>query len=151
MNKLLIILGIVVLLICVGLSGCQEVTNSYPEEDIDIEKMILGSWKWVETTVMVNGKTNSTNNTGHEWIYTFYDNGSMKWESNFNFSFQEFYPKWGNYRIENNKLIGSPYGFPYSSTDINISEDGKYLTLIGYGVYPDGKTEKSIVRCVKLE
>lgn len=33
MKKQIIMIGIVALLICIGLSGCQEVTNSYPKED----------------------------------------------------------------------------------------------------------------------
>jgi hypothetical protein len=41
MNKNLIILSIFILLICVGLSGCQEVTNSYPSD----ESRFVGTWK----------------------------------------------------------------------------------------------------------
>lgn len=130
MNKNLITIGIVILLICIGLSGCQEVTNSYPKEDIDIEKMILGSWKWVESISTINGNTTSFTDTENYSISTYYDNGTVKIEHIDKYAaFHEI--EWHTYKIENNNQIITSTFTPIVTLtgNISISVDGKNLTI----------------------
>ena len=135
--------GIVFLLLIVGFSGCEEsVDDTSKNDSIDIEKMILGSWKWVETITTVDGNTTSYNDTESVTISTFYDNGTFKVEHNGSLL------NWVDYEIKNNNLWASEYGLPPNRIDVGISRDGKHLTL---GVYPDGRTQKTIGRYIKLE
>ena len=62
MNNHLIILGIVVLLICVGLSGCNEIINNNPDR-----VKFIGSWQ----------------GTGMSYLnlYTFEEDGTLIWQS----------------------------------------------------------------------
>ena len=110
MKRQVVILGIVVLLICIGLSGCQEVTNSYPKDEIDIEKMILGSWKWVESIVTIEDNTTSFTDTENYTITTYYDNGTVKITIIGRLPLPPYdpYPDdilWNAYRIEHNNQI----------------------------------------------
>ncbi len=146
MSKSLFILGIAVLLLAVGLSGCVEEDTSQNYGG-NIERIILGSWKWVETITTVDGNTTSYNDTENPTILTFYDNGTMKVVYGIGGSETD----WVDYKIENNKLIGSMYGLPSNSNDISISEDGKYLTVSSDGVYPDGRIMNTIGKFIRLE
>jgi hypothetical protein len=65
-----VILGIVILLICVGLSGCEEVTNSHP---ID-ESRFIGKWRAIQLPYD---------------RYMFPDNSSYSYE-NFNMTWEFF-------------------------------------------------------------
>jgi len=64
MKKLLIIIGIVVLLVCVGLSGCNEDSNTLNSE----KNKFVGTWKGNETFTyefFSDGTVNVTNNNGY--------------------------------------------------------------------------------------
>ena len=60
MNKHLIVSGIVVLLICVGLSGCNEEGK---EKEKSKTELIIGTWQRTDV--------------GQEYIWIFYDNGKL--------------------------------------------------------------------------
>ncbi len=143
-KKQLVILGIIILLLIVGLSGCEDEDTS--QNDIgNIERIILGSWKWVETIITIDGNTTSYNDTEFVTICTFYDNGTYKTESNGSLL------NWVNYEIKNNDLFTSMYDLPPNRIGIDISRDGKYLSLTTIGVYPDGRMEETIARYIRLE
>ena len=60
MTKHLIAIGIAVLLICVGLSGCTEI-----EGEIDIKESIKGQWGAYQSET--------------SYVFTFYDDGTCKY------------------------------------------------------------------------
>jgi hypothetical protein len=64
MKKLLVILGIVTLFICVGLSGCNQDSNTINSE----KNKFVGTWKGNETFIyefFSDGTLNVTNNNGY--------------------------------------------------------------------------------------
>jgi hypothetical protein len=144
MKKQIIIFGIGVLFICVGFSGCQVVTNSYPNDDIDLKEMILGTWRCVEVINTINGNTTSKNYTGNESVVTYYDNGTFKGEHNGSLL------NWGDYEIKNNNLWLSAYGSSPYRTDIGISKDGKHLIITTIAVNQEFITYHSTARYIKL-
>ncbi len=145
LKKQLVMLGIAILLLVVGLSGCEE-NNTTQNDDIDIEKMILGSWKSIEVTQTANGGYISGDADSINRTVTFYDNGTKK------ISAGRIYQKthWGEYRIENNKLIGQ-FFYQATSCDFSISGDGKYLTCIWIGPWAYGPEMKAAVRFERIE
>jgi hypothetical protein len=111
------------------LSGCEE-KDTTQNDVIDIEKMILGSWKWVESIGTFYGNTTSFTDTENYSIHTFYENGTVKIEHIDKYAaFQEI--EWQKYEIKNNKqIIFSRYvSFPPLIGNISISRDGKNLTI----------------------
>jgi len=108
MKKQLIIVGIIILLLTVGLSGCEE-------ESTDDTNKFIGTWR--------NLEDNSTEN-----LWTFYDNGTMKvianyWNGESNTS-------WGTFSVENNKLhmkslhngveYTADYDYEFSKNDTSV-------------------------------
>ena len=147
MNRYLIVSGISVLLICVGLSGCEEKT--------DIEKKILGSWKYVESIITIDGNTTSFKDAGNYTITTYYDNGTVKIDIRFlPLSPYPGYPNdiiWYKYKIENNNQIIYS-NFTDNGTmawNISISVDGKNLSITLDSNY--GNFTRETVRYIKIE
>ena len=63
MKKQLVILGLVILFVCVGFSGCNQVSNRFnPDRD-----KFLGTWKVV--------KLNNSTSSGE--VYTFFSDGTV--------------------------------------------------------------------------
>lgn len=148
MKKQLVILGIVVILICVGLSGCDEET--------DVEKKILGSWKLVESIITIDDNTTSITDTENYTITTYYDNGTVKIELIGTLPRPPYAPHpgdiiWWGYKIENNNQIiySNLTGNGTEAWNISISEDGKNLTLT-FDTYTDNFTRET-VRYIKIE
>ena len=115
MNKHLIPLGIAVLLICVGLSGC---TDS-PTNDLSAEEkiMFIGIWAVEEPEDEIYNTT-----------WTFYDNDTIK--VTFDLQGQPL-GYWGTYQIENGQLyLTSPVTTPPTATyDYEFSDGDNRLTL----------------------
>ncbi len=68
MKKQLVIVGISLLLLVVGLSGCNEINVQIEENKF------IGTWSWLEPVHFPSGWDNSTGNV------TFYKNGTYKAE-----------------------------------------------------------------------
>ncbi len=134
--KRLLLVGIVLLILTIIMSGCEEKTSN--------EEKILGTWKAIETI----GKYNETigyNNSEVNLTVTFYDNNTVKLVTENN------YIEWTEYKIENDsKIIGSIYSFPKDSCNFTISKDGKYLTCIWEGSF-FGLTVTGIVKFIRIE
>ena len=128
MKKQLIMLGIAVLLICVGLTGCfedkKESDDSDKQEDIN---KLIGKWR--------NLESNSTEN-----LMTFYDNGTFKIVANY---LDEGYNNtaWGYFDIKDGRLCMSESLGQYESTeclDYDFSNNNTTLSLIYW--YLEGNT-----------
>lgn len=142
MNKNFLIIVIAVLLICVGLNGCEE-KGKTQNGDIDIEKMILGSWTHIETIITIDENTTSYNATNTTSVLTFYTNESYKMENN------GLLMEWGDYEIKGNKLLLKKYDVPTAPYIIGISKDGAHMTFTFTGVFPDGRISKTVSRYIK--
>lgn len=110
MKKQLVIFGIAVLLICIGLSGCNEDNNTFQSD----EEKIIGTWIYAttlnETTVYVY--YNFLANKTFEVIFSYTgDRGSGTWN------------------ITDNKLLITLKGEIITS-DYNFSNNNKTLTII---------------------
>ena len=110
MKKQLVIFGIAVLLICIGLSGCNEDNNTFQSD----EEKIIGTWIYAttlnETTVYVY--YNFLSNKTFEVIFSYTgDRGSGTWN------------------ITDNKLLITLKGEIITS-DYNFSNNNKTLTII---------------------
>lgn len=118
MKKQLVIIVIAVLLICVGLSGCNEQ---------DEKSRFIGAWR-AETPE--NGEV--------EIIFTFYNNGSVKLTSNLLYHGNgETETEWSNYEIKNGKMCGISQldgNYNYTCFDYEFSNGGNRLTLRYEGV-----------------
>ncbi len=110
MKKQLVIFGIAVLLIFIGLSGCNEDNNTFQSD----EEKIIGTWVYAttlnETTVYVY--YNFLANKTFEVIFSYTgDRGSGTWN------------------ITDNKLLITLKGEIITS-DYNFSNNNKTLTII---------------------
>ncbi len=85
MKKQLLIIGIIVLLITVGLSGCEQ------QKSNDDTNRFIGTWRSLEG--------NSTEN-----LWTFYDNGTVKAVANYLYGDFDNNTGWGTFSVGNNKL-----------------------------------------------
>ena len=115
MNKHLIILGIVVLLICVGLSGCTEQPNNEDDNTISEYDRFVGIWMYEESG----------------GIYTFSSDGAFSFDA-------PGEENEGTYEVRDEKLwftytfppelVGEVEGFDYSfsnnDTTFIISPEG---------------------------
>ena len=112
MKKQIVIIGIGVILLAVGLSGCNEQ---------DEKSRVIGAWR-AETPE--NGEV--------EIIFTFYNNGSMKVTSNLLYHGNgEKETEWGNYEIKNGKICGLSQldgNYNYTCFDYEFSNGGNRLT-----------------------
>jgi len=146
MKKQLVLLAIAVLLICVGLSGCEEKT--------DIEKKILGSWKWVESILTIDDNITSKTDTENYTINTYYNNGTVKIDIS-RLPSPPYPPHpdiiWYKYKIENNNQISYSNSTENSTAtwNISISEDGKNLSITLDSNYGNFTRETS--RYIKIE
>lgn len=146
MKNRLLILVIAILFICIGMSGCED-DFTIDNGKLEIENMILGSWRGIELTTKIDGKITTDNITNRSEIFTFYDNGTIKTETNGSISM------WLEYEIKYYDMIGDyvimARGGPADETFLlyfNISKDGKYLTITIYL-----GNDKYITRYVKEE
>lgn len=129
-KKQLIILGIVVLLICVGLSGCEEQKNQGNIE------MFIGTWEITEDTSINSDYINTT--------WEIHNNGSLKianvWSYNFsNETSSHTSIIWNLWDIKNGKLFlnrkpGSGKGYNNMSYDYYFSNEGNTLKLNYFGI-----------------
>jgi len=113
MNKHLIVSGIVVLLICVGLSGCNEQQKS------DDTSKFLGAWEVIkhfnpDNTLIVT--------------FTFYNNDTAKTVSNYTMG--DIQIQWFNYEIDNGGLCLTPQGLSESyAICYGYDFSNNYMTL----------------------
>ncbi|UCF12220.1 MAG: hypothetical protein JSW06_09285 [Thermoplasmatales archaeon] len=118
-KKQLVILGIVVLLLAVGLSGCDESNKSLS----NVENRIIGTWKLdvnstnvdlelgMYITFLSNGELISSN--GREGGDYEFKEGKLlitlhwynDWHSSYNYQFSENYTKLYLYNIENDNSL----------------------------------------------
>lgn len=108
MNKHLVVLGIAVLLICIGLSGCiDENTNPSSSE----ESRFVGTWELIEydtydiTVTMVFFSDSTMTMTAEGMDYS------------------------GTYEIKDGKLVFNSKTSGMESYDYSFSSDGMELTL----------------------
>jgi hypothetical protein len=109
MKKQILIVGITLVLIAVGLSGCTDNNNSLKSND----QKILGQWnaKW---------------STGSEYIWGFYSNGSYV-ESNPSGN----YATWYNYAMTDDKLVlSNKNGGNIATCEYSFSNNDNKLTLL---------------------
>jgi len=150
LNSKLILVGLVISMLCIELSGCEEKGDTYSDSN-DSKQMILGSWQWIETIQRINGNTTSFNETNHTMIYRFYKNGTVEIDDDISDYYNPFYSRWLEYRIENNKLIiSSSFDIQLPNSYISFSDNGEYLLLTYYATHPEGKSMKITGRYVKL-
>jgi len=119
MNKHLIVIGTVVLLLAVGLSGCVENSNNNDDEtsNLKFEETILGTW----TKIEIEG------NYTYKIVYRFFSNSSFfsgLWDASsesYNMSL------WGTYSISNERLyLNVEDVFPSNSVHkYSFTDDGK--------------------------
>ena len=111
MNNHLLVVGIVVLLLAVGLSGCNEQ---------DEKSRFIGAW----SAELLEGAE-------FEIILTFYNNGSVKTTSTISYHGDgETETEWSTYEIKNGKMCGmSQFAGNYTCFDYEFSNGGKRLTL----------------------
>jgi hypothetical protein len=105
MKKQLIIIGIVALIVCVGLSGCDEVTNPLKSD----KDKLVGTW-----TVTQGGVTAIMN--------FFYDgtfSGKVMGVTN----------SGGTYEFKDGKLVLTSNSAEMLTYDYSFSSDGKELTI----------------------
>ena len=125
MRKQLIIIGIVVVLLVVGLSGCNE-TSEQDKDSLTDQEKIVGKWKFF---------------TGEGSEYNFYANGSYI-KSNDEIDYYEN----GTYELQDGKLIISTYFYEnYSSEtvyDYWFSHNDNRLTIREEGSDADEPYEK---------
>jgi hypothetical protein len=118
MKKQLVGVGIVVLLIYVGLGGCEEITT---------RSKFIGMWYQVEPP------TNNSNRM------TFYTNGSVKIKTHYSFdNHKDLAISWCTYEIKNGRLCMAATPGQYPPTDcidFEFSNDDSTLTLI----HPEGQ------------
>jgi hypothetical protein len=111
MKKQLIILGIIALLVCVGLSGCTQVSNSINPE----KNKFVGTWTYRYTTTGIASNYSIT--------YYFFSDGTCSYQGT-----------GGTWDIKDGKLVvdfnenGNPQSFVYSYL---FSENNTKLTLNG--------------------
>jgi len=111
MKKQLMIVGIIVILLAVGLSGCNEDNNTVQSD----EEKIIGTWVY------------EGSNDLHTDSFIFYNNGSVyciyHWPGSTILEYQ-----WNGYTIVENKLkIGeSVYEYAFSNNDNTLT-----ITMVG--------------------
>jgi len=150
MKKEIIVIGILVFIIFVGLSGCEEKT--------DIENNIIGSWKLEETIITIDDNTTSFKDEENYTITTYYDNGTAKFELIGSLPRPPYAPNpgdmiWVKYKIENNnKIIYSNLtGNGTFTRNISISENGENLSLTHEEEINYGEFYREILRYIKIE
>ena len=120
MKKQLVILGIITLLVCVGLSGCNDVEKN----------KFLGSWAGYVKTDAIDGTMNVTGSINMTFLSngTYYGNTLIYWYDN-----QTHYPipYNGPWELKNGNLVLQKTNeFLY-----NFSNNDQFLTLETYFPY----------------
>jgi len=108
-KKQLLIVGITVLLVCIGLSGCTDTNNSVDNN----EYSFVGTWL---------GETIKSEKLVEQTI-TYFSNGTFSNDIFGN----------GTYEINNSKLVMAYYGTGNITYDYSFSDDGNTLTLTKTG------------------
>lgn len=111
MKKQIIIIGIIIILITIGLSGCNEDNNTVHSD----EEKIIGTWLYEGSNYL------------HTDSFIFYNNGSVYCIYHLPGSTILQY-QWNNYTIVENKLkIGdSVYEYVFSNNDNTLT-----ITMVG--------------------
>ena len=143
MKKQLIIVGVIIVLLMIGFSGCLEDSNKDKEngESPEINEFI-GKWK---TTIYYYDENGTRyNETSSNSI--FYTNGTMGSES-----VVDNVSIWTPYVIENNQIcIGEVNAEDYYCYDFEFSNNGTKVKLWTYITYSDyGETLLYIIEMVK--
>ena len=120
MNKKLLAIGLTLLYLIVGLSGCNEPSNNSTYEKSDF----IGTW-------MASEESHDKNHPGTMYYtWSFYKNDTVLIETRLvNETFNESIASWNEFQLKDEKLIfevpqGSPIEYTYS-----FSEDKNELTL----------------------
>ena len=133
MKDRLIIIGIAILLICVGFSGCNEIDNSLPSE----KDKFVGAWSWTQPAHFIYGWDNSTGNI------TFFENGTVKYTQDDYYTgnkSSKLITTLGEYEIvngllkiqvyEQNRSFETNYSFYENNQKIILSSPGRNTTVI---------------------
>ena len=143
MKKQLIVIGIAILLLILGLSGCLEDSNKDKEngENPEINEFI-GKWKTTPYNVDENGtRYNETSSYS-----TFYINDTMGSES-----VEDNEIIWTPYTIENNQIcFGDVNDSEYLCYDYNFSDDETQATLWTYVTNPYSDSGETILIVVEM-
>ena len=123
MKKQFVIIGIVALLVCAGLSGCNQANDKLSPE----EKRFIGTWKEFESI-------------DNPVIYEFFSNGTVR------ASREEVIPIPGlptqyyhTWELKDGKLVMTIPGYISSTLDYNFSYNDTFLTIA-----PSGTTDQNI-------
>jgi len=114
MNKKIIGICIILILLFVGLSGCNESNNSSSD---DINRLI-GTWEYVNTTIFYIAR------------YTFFENGTAVLNSSI-----MNYPYWYNYEIYNSSNMYILYWCNYEIMNGKLCLEYIETNLSGCGTY----------------
>jgi len=143
MKKQLIVIGIAILLLILGLSGCLGDGNKDTEngENSEINEFI-GKWKTTPYDVYENGtRYNETSSYS-----TFYTNGTMGSES-----VEGNETIWTPYTIENKQIcFGDANDSGYLCYDYNFSDDGTQAKLWTYVTNPYSESGEAIWVVVEM-
>jgi hypothetical protein len=144
MKKQLIVIGIAILLLILGLSGCFEDSNKDKENGKNSEdNLFIGKWKTSIYYFDENGtRYNETSSNS-----TFYTNGTMG-----SGSVEDNEIIWTPYTIENNQIcIGEADAQDYYCYDFNFSNNGTIATLWTYITDSDyGETIMYVIDMIKI-
>jgi len=117
MNNRLLLLGIIVLLLVVGLCGCNE-------EQIVDESNFIGSWSSVDFSA-----ENIENVSEFNITMTFFTNNTVLTVTTYP---DDVFESLSEYKVEKDKLYFTPMGEPHNfseSYDYEFSHGGNRLTL----------------------
>jgi len=124
MNKKLLIVAIAVLLICVGLSGCEEQRSANKND-------FIGTWRVVEM---------SMGNVSFGVItMTFYTDDTLYTESNYTGLEHDFEEDvsgvWSNWELKDDRLCMTPQGTEYTTCHgYEFTNGGNSLTMTYAGI-----------------
>ena len=116
MNKHLLVIGIAILLLAVGLSGCNE------EQSVD-ESNFIGSWSSVDFSADIE------NVSEFNISMTFFINNTVLTVTTYP---DDVFESLSEYKVEKDKLYFTPMGEPHNfseSYDYEFSHGGNRLTL----------------------
>ena len=123
MNKHLIVIGVVVLLLAVGLSGCNE------GQSVD-ESNFIGSWSSVDFSAEYIENESEFNIT-----MTFFINNTVLTVNTYP---DDVFESLSEYKVEKDKLYFTPMGEPHNfseSYDYEFSHGGNRLILRYQGIW----------------
>jgi hypothetical protein len=127
MKKQLVIIGIVVLLVSIGLSGCNEITNTINPE----KNKFIGTWKSFEPIDTLT--------------YEFFSNGTIRATSFLDSHKNQFFGNLSNYsylgtwELKIGKLIMNVSGIFSTTLDYHFSNNDTILIIA-----PSGTTDQNL-------